>query len=581
MRNNLNHASSISIVLTFVLIAAVMMASLAVNPASAAPKPTKTPLPPTPTPGPAVSYYVDCSAATNGNGTQASPWNNLATVNARTFAPGDSLLFKRGTTCTGFFSFSSAGTSSSRITIGAYGTGALPIIDGNFSQAAVELMNPSYVTMQDLEVINGRTWGILATTNVEGVSTGLTLQNLVVHHVTGGSYQPRSRKWTGLVVLAPGVVNLPQNDTDGGLQWTWVRLSHFENVLIDNVNAYDTTLWGGIFVWGMQLEGDTAWKNHAQDRTRRSKNITIRNSTVHDTYGDGFAVYLSDNVLMENNVVYRSGMEPPNPANPTGGTIGTPVALWYWAADSVTAQFNEAYDNHSPGADGGAFDLDYFSSNGNYQYNYAHDNSAYCVGIFGAEGQPTVNSIFRYNICAGNGTQATLIDGSPKEGRGEIYVCTWDRGSLDGVQIYNNTLYVTSTVAVDWCSGGTVRFGSKPMTFRNNLIVSTLQNPYGPGLSLFPWTRDYNLWYYTMGTLAADPSPEPHGIYNQNPLVNSLGYHGIGKPTTQWTLQTGSPAINAGLDPCTGVTGCTSGTRDFFGNPIPVGAFDIGAHEHP
>ena len=512
MKNNLNHASLISVVITVAVLAAVMLSSLSVAPASAAPRPTKTPVPPTPTSAPPASYYVDCSAATNGNGTQVSPWNNLATVNARTFLPGDSLLFKRGTTCTGFFYFSSAGTSSSRITIGAYGTGALPVIDGNFSQAAVELMNPSYVTMQDLEVINGRTWGILATTNVEGISTGLTLQNLVVHHVTGGSYQPRSRKWTGLVVLAPGVVNLPQNDTDGGLQWTWVRLSHFENVLIDNVNAYDTTLWGGIFVWGMQLEGDTAWKNHAQDRTRRSKDILIRNSTVHDTYGDGFAVYLSDNVLMENNVVYRSGMEPPNPANLTGGTIGTPVALWYWAADSVTAQFNEAYDNHSPGADGGAFDLDYFSSNGNYQYNYAHDNSAYCVGLFGAEGQPTVNSIFRYNICAGNGTQATLVDGSPKEGRGEIYVCTWDRGSLDGVQIYNNTLYVTSTVTVDWCSGGTARYGTKPMTFRNNLIVSTVQNPYGPGLSLFPWTRDYNLWYYTLGTLAAAPSPEPHRI---------------------------------------------------------------------
>jgi hypothetical protein len=331
----------------------------------------------------------------------------------------------------------------------------------------------------------------------------------------------------------------------------------------------------------MQLEGDTNWKNHAQDRTRRSKNLIIRNSSVHDTYGDGFAVYLSDNVLMENNVVFRSGMEPPNPANPTGGTIGTPVALWYWAADSVTAQFNEAYDNHSPGADGGAFDLDYFSSNGNYQYNYAHDNSAYCVGIFAAEGTPTVNSLFRYNICAANGTQATYVDGSPKEGRGEIYVCTWDRGSIDGLQVYNNTLYVTYTVAVDWCSGGTARHGTSPMTFRNNLIVTTVQNPYGPGLSLFPWIRDYNLWYYTLGTLASDPSPEAHGIYNQNPLVNSLGYHGIGKPTTQWTLQTGSPAINAGTNPCTGVTGCTPGTRDFFGNPIPVGAFDIGAYEHP
>lgn len=581
MKNNLKHTSLVLVVITSVLLIAAMMSSLGAASASAAARPTKTPVGPTPTSVPAATYYVDCSAATNGNGTQSSPWNNLTTVSSRPFAPGDSLLFKRGTTCTGFFYFASSGTSSSRIIIGAYGTGALPIIDGNFTQAAVELMNPSYVTMQDLEVINGRTWGILATTNVDGVSTGLILQNLVVHHVTGGSYQPQKRKWTGLVVVAPGVIDLPQNDSDGGLQWNWARLTHFDTLLIDNVSAYDTTLWGGIFVWGMQLEGDTNWKNHAQDRTRRSKNIIIRNSNVHDTYGDGFAVYLSDNVLMENNVVYRSGMEPPNPANPSGGSIGTPVALWYWSADSVTAQFNEAYDNHSPGADGGAFDLDYFSSNGNYQYNYAHDNSAYCVGIFAAEGTPTVNSLFRYNICAANGTQATYVDGSTKEGRGEIYVCSWDRGSLDGLQVYNNTLYVTATVAVDWCSGGTAKYGTKPMTFRNNLIVSTVQNPYGQGLSLFPWSRDYNLWYYTLGAIAPDPSPEAHGIYNQNPLVNSLGYHGIGKPTTQWTLQTGSPAINAGMDPCTGVTGCTPGTRDFFGDPIPVGAYDIGAYEHP
>src|SRR6266487_2420541 len=25
-----------------------------------------------------------------------------------------------------------------------------------------------------------------------------------------------------------------------------------------------------------------------------------------------------------------------------------------------------------------------------------------------------------------------------------------------------------------------------------------------------------------------DPNPEAHGIYNQNPLVNGLGYHGVG-----------------------------------------------------
>jgi hypothetical protein len=118
------------------------------------------------------------------------------------------------------------------------------------------------------------------------------------------------------------------------------------------------------------------------------------------------------------------------------------------------------------------------------------------------------------------------------------------------------------------------------MTFRNNIIVSTLEDPYGPGITMFPWDRDHNLWYYTDGTIAPDPSPEPNGIYNQDPQVNGMGYHGIGMPTTEWTLQSGSPAINAGMDPCSGVTGCTPGTRDFYGNAIPNGAFDIGAHEY-
>ena len=73
-----------------------------------------------------ASYYVDCSAATNGNGSQSSPWNNLATVNATTFAPGDQILFKRGITCVGTLSPQGSGSSGSPIAVDAYGTGSKP-----------------------------------------------------------------------------------------------------------------------------------------------------------------------------------------------------------------------------------------------------------------------------------------------------------------------------------------------------------------------------------------------------------------------------------------------------------------------
>jgi hypothetical protein len=62
--------------------------------------------------------------------------------------------------------------------------------------------------------------------------------------------------------------------------------------------------------------------------------------------------------------------------------------------------------------------------------------------------------------------------------------------------------------------------------------------------------------------------------------VSSLGYDGVGKPTTQWTLQPGSPAINAGTNPCNGISGCSTGARDFYGHSAPLGStYDIGADE--
>ncbi len=528
-----------------------------------------------------TTYYVNCAAASDGNGSSARPWNNLTTVNSKTFAPGDSLLFNRRTTCTGSFVFSSSGTSANRITIGAYGTGPLPAIDGTGQNRAVKLLNTSYVTMQDLEVKNSRVWGVLLTTNTDAPAVGITLKNLVVHHVTGGDYTAMGAKWTGLVVFAPGMIVEPDMTKGSGV---YTRKSYFDTVLVDNVNAYDTTLWAGIFVWGVQVDQDFQWRKDSKNQAIQSRNITIQNSTVHDTYGDGIAIYMSHEGTIQSNVVYRSGMEPPPE------TIGTPVGLWWWTAENMVGQLNESYDNHSPGVDGGGYDIDYGSSNSTMQYNYGHDNSTYCISVFGSQGA-TTTSIVRYNICAGDGTVHTYLKKSASgrltteilPGQSEIYLCTWNGGRMVDNWIYNNTFYVNSTGdpsatgLFDVCPGGTDLETNG--VFRNNLVVSTIPNVLGDVATANNRARDYNLYFYTGGTVT-DPNPEAHGIYNQNPLVNSLGYHGIGRPTTQWTLQSGSPAINRGTNACTGLSGCSVGTRDFFGNSIPLGgAFDIGAHE--
>jgi Right handed beta helix region len=472
-------------------------------------------------------------------GSQSSPWNSLATVSARGFNPGDSILLRCGTVSRGALVFQSSGTSSQPIVIGAYDTGSRPVIDGTGNDAALELNNTSYVTVQGLEIKNGRTYGVLATTSLAGVVNGLTLKDLIVHDVTGGAM---TQKFTGLVVVTPGT-----------------KASTFNNVLIDGVQAYNTTLWSGIMVYGTYLTGDHRWQATAQNVSNRSTNIVIRNSIAHDTYGDGIVVYLGSGVLMERNLVYRSGMQP-------NQTIGTPNALWSWASNDVVVQDNEAYDNHSPGVDGGGFDIDYWSANTTVQYNYAHDNQGYGIGVFGAESAATNNSIVRYNVFANNGTK-NFGDGAE-----EIYFATWDRGTLNGVQIYNNTIYTTNgRGAVGTMGNGNPAFSSSSPLFKNNLVISTAANTLGTGMTHIPFQRDCNLYFSTVANLSGT---EAHSLYNSDPRVNGLGYHGVAWPVTEWTLDAGSPAINRAVV----IPGAPS--TDFFGQPSMLGAApDIGASE--
>jgi hypothetical protein len=74
--------------------------------------------------------------------------------------------------------------------------------------------------------------------------------------------------------------------------------------------------------------------------------------------------------------------------------------------------------------------------------------------------------------------------------------------------------------------------------------------------------------------LFADPllaSPGSGGTLDDVALLTSL---------TAYLLSSGSPAIDAGLDPA--LFGADPGATDYFGGETPMGgAHDIGAYEHP
>lgn len=83
----------------------------------------------------ATNYYVRSNGNDSNTGlSNTQAWKTITKVNtvwaAGTFAPGDSILFRRGDTFYGTLNITESGTSGNNIIVGAYGAGANPILSG-------------------------------------------------------------------------------------------------------------------------------------------------------------------------------------------------------------------------------------------------------------------------------------------------------------------------------------------------------------------------------------------------------------------------------------------------------------------
>jgi hypothetical protein len=510
----------------------------------------------TPPTAPGRAYYVDCSAAQNGAGTQAHPWNALSSLAATTFRPGDQLLFRRGTSCEGMLAPKGSGSSVAPIVMDAYGAGVPPIINGGLNEEAVKLFNQQYWEIRNLEIVGGNRYGVFISGDRPNSSLNhIYLRDLNVH---GAAYHSKLRSDSGEVVIATAGLKEVLND-----------------VLVDSVSAHDTTASQGI-----SISAGGSWTGNWGAPQALGNNITVQNSTAYNVGGDGILISEATNGLLQNNVVHHTGLC----ASCKGST---PNGLWEWYCHKCTVQFNESYANKSwLKTDGGDFDIDYYDDDNIVQYNYGHDSAGYCISVFGSDGSPSRNNIVRYNICSN--------DGQSRAGafQGEIFLHTWNGGSLDGVQIYNNTLYWNPAVnAPAFNTAGVTYAGSGPKIFMNNVIYSTVA---GMVETTSDFVLDRNL-YWTTG--AGEPTfqigRKVHASFAAyqaashqdarsrftDPLLADPAYHSPGRPSSAFKLLPGSPAFGAGADVCAAIPGCTMGARDFFGAPLRDGAArDIGAN---
>ncbi len=332
---------------------------------------------PPPPPPPGATYYVDCSAATNGTGTQSSPWNTLASISFTTFSPGDEILFNRGTTCNGILEPLGSGTTSSPIVIDAYGTGPQPIIEGGMNNAAVQLVGQQGWEINNLEIVGGNKYGVYIVGSAPNTAyTHFRLTNLNVH---GANYVSTTTDDSDEILIGIGNSGETIND-----------------VVIDGVSAHDSTVNNGIYIdAGTPFNTSTPVLGNG---------ITIQNSTVYNIYEMGMTIFAATNGMMQNNVVHNSGQCPPDPGCGPGATGG----LMDLYCQSCIIQNNESYDiqDFSPW-DGGDYDIDAWNINNIVQYNYGHDSIGYCVSVFSANGVGGSNHIIRYNVCSND---AQLVD---------------------------------------------------------------------------------------------------------------------------------------------------------------------------
>ena len=381
---------------------------------------------------PAHAYFLDCSAATSGDGSLAHPWNALAQAEAHPFAPGDRIALKRGTVCKGAFAPQGSGNAEHIIRLSAYGAGPRPrIVAPSTARQAFLLFNQEYWQIDSLDIAGGSQYGVFVTGD-KGTLHHLYLKNLYVHDVYGGAFK---NKDNGLVIVGPSSIDV-----------------FFDDILIDGVDAAHTNQWAGILIGG----GSFPYKDDAPLNT----NVQIRNSTVHDVYGDGIVLFRDAHSSIRSSAAWETGMQPTQ-------DVGTPNAIWTWTCTDCTVAGNEAYLTDSPGVDGGAYDIDWNDHQNIVENNYAHDTQGYCIAVFGA-GYVTSDSLVQDNLCIDNALSPRM---SATEGA--INLSTWNGGALRGLTIRDNQIQWNPRVPGSPAIVAPADVDGRPIVFNGNTVEST------------------------------------------------------------------------------------------------------------
>lgn len=364
-------------------------------------------------PSQASTYHVDAEAGDDDNSglSPAAAWRSLSKVNSMRFRAGDQLRFKAGTSHTGQFKPRGSGTSTSPITVGCYGEGPPPRIDGEGKVLqTVYLYNVEGWEVADLEISNtgptrqaGRC-GVMIHIKDFGTARHIQLRNLHIHDVNGSLVKKR------------GGGNAIKLRNEGRH-----TPSRFDGLLIENCHLARC-----------ERNGITGGGYSRRDQWFPNLNVVFRGNLLEEIPGDGIVPNACDGALVEHNIMRRCPRALPKGEAAAG--------IWPWSCDNTVIQLNEVSDHKAPW-DAQGFDSDWNCRNTIIQYNYSHDNEGGFLLVCnnGGARMPrnigNMGTIVRYNISVNDGLRAV--------GEHAGFSPTFHiSGPVKDTHIYNNLIYV-------------------------------------------------------------------------------------------------------------------------------------------
>ncbi|WP_422657066.1 dockerin type I domain-containing protein [Paenibacillus sp. EC2-1] len=473
-----------------------------------------------------TAYHVDCSATVEGSGAINSPFSKLSSINNKQLQPGDSVLFKRGSTCLGQFTPKGSGSEAAPIVIGAYGSGnKLPIINADGQTNAIILKNMAHVQVMDLELLapgDNRTAkrGIYVLGVDAGDLKGVVLRDLYIHDVrgqmpstTGGGANSSSGKFGnasgGIIVEAQGTVTP----------------TAYHGIQIKN-NRIEAVDRGGIYFWSNWCKRPdlSRWANDCTAAWYPHKDVLIQGNQLSDIGGDGIVAKMTDGGLIERNVLDGFNVRAKS----------YNAGMWTANSDNIIFQYNRTTGGVST-LDGMAYDIDHATNHVTFQYNLSYNNEGGFF-LFCPDSANTKDFIVRYNISINDRAQIFL------HGCG---------GKIVNGKIYNNTIYIG-----DGLSPNVYSQNNSPIQnveFFNNIVYKEGSGTVRWGLNSNEFKMDRNVLH----GLSSIPSWATNSMTIDPMFLNA----GTLEPN-DYRLREGSPAIGAGVL----ING--NGGKDYFGNPV-------------